>query len=148
MKGRHIPFGKFFSLLVLAGILVLAVGRPSGAEDAYDEDTYGPAAPIVWTNPVKAVVFQHKIHTMEAGLECDSCHDGIFEMEAGNAESKEDFTMQSLYDGNYCGSCHDGSMAFASNTRCTSCHIGVQGHNRMMGVSAEHGEEEGHGGGH
>ena len=147
MKGRYIPSGKLFGLLVLAGILVLAIGKPSGAEEQYDEETYGPAAPIVWTSPVKAVVFQHKIHTVEAGLECDSCHDGIFEMEAGNAQTKDDFTMQSLYNGKYCGACHDGSMAFASNTRCTSCHIGARGYYRMMGTEPKlGGEGKGHGG--
>ncbi|MDH5299356.1 MAG: cytochrome c3 family protein [Desulfobulbaceae bacterium] len=123
----------------------MAVGGPSTAEEGYDEDTYGPAAPIVWTKPVKAVVFSHKTHTMDAGLECDSCHDAIFEMAAGSAQEKDDFTMESLYQGKYCGACHDGSTAFASNTRCTTCHIGVQGHNRLMGVPAGQG---GHGGGH
>jgi c(7)-type cytochrome triheme protein len=54
-------------------------------------------------------------------------------MEAGVAEENEDFTMVSLYDGGYCGSCHDGDTAFASDTRCTACHIGVRGHARLVG---------------
>ncbi len=96
---------------------------------------------IVFTKPVKAVVFDHKIHT-EAGLDCDSCHDDIFEQAAGTAEENDDFTMKSLYEGKYCGACHDGDTAFASNTKCAVCHIGVKGYNRLHKV--EGGEGEGH----
>ncbi len=125
---------KIMSLLAMAGLLVFG-GQVQGEEE-YDEDTYGPKDPIIWTKPVKAVVFYHEKHTKDAGLECDSCHDGeMFEMAAGTAEENEDFTMQSLYDGKYCGACHDGEMAFASNTRCTTCHIGVKGYNRLTGAA-------------
>ncbi|MCK9293446.1 MAG: cytochrome c3 family protein [Desulfobulbaceae bacterium] len=126
-------FAGFFSVLALAGLLLALVwGQAVGAEE-YDEDTYGPEAPIVFVAPVKAVIFTHKTHTMDAGLTCDSCHDEIFQMESGSTEQNDDFTMKSLYDGKYCGSCHDGETAFASNTRCTVCHIGVKGFDRMQG---------------
>ena len=121
---------KLFTVIFLA-LMLLVVGQVNGEEEQYDEDTYGPADPIVWTKPVKTVIFTHKIHTMGAGLECDSCHDDIFEMAAGTAEENDDFTMESLYNGKYCGACHDGDTAFASNTRCTTCHIGVRGFNKM-----------------
>jgi c(7)-type cytochrome triheme protein len=127
---------KIMSMLVMAGMLLFS-GQVFGEEE-YDEDTYGPQDPIVWSRPVKAVIFHHKTHTMDAGLECDSCHDEegeMFEMVAGLIEDNEDFTMQALYDGKYCGACHDGEMAFASNSRCTTCHIGVKGYNRMIGVA-------------
>ena len=76
---------------------------------------------------------------------CDSCHDGLFKMKIGSAEANpEQFTMQALYDGKYCGACHDGEQAFASNTRCTVCHIGVRGFDRMFGTP----KTDGHGGGH
>ncbi len=137
---------KLFGLaaLVLAVVFFVASGQVVASEEEYDEDTYGPADPIIWTKPVKSVIFTHKLHTMEAGLECDSCHDDIFEMEAGAAEANDDFTMQSLDDGKYCGGCHDGDTAFASNTRCTTCHIGVKGHKRLTGAT----ETDGHGAGH
>lgn len=121
---------KIFTVLFCLVMLVL-ISQVNGEEEAYDEDTYGPATPIVWTKPVKAVVFTHKIHTMDAGLECDSCHDGLFEMAAGTAQENEDFTMDALYNGKYCGACHDGDTAFASNTRCATCHIGVRGMNKL-----------------
>lgn len=119
-------------VFVLAGMMLHA-SEVKVDESDYDEDEYGPLAPIIWEKPVKTVIFQHKTHTMGAGLDCDSCHDELFEMEAGAAEENEDFTMESLYQGKYCGSCHDGSTAFASNTRCTTCHIGVRGHARLVG---------------
>ena len=99
-----------------------------------------PEDPIVWTKPVKAVEFYHKAHTTDFGLECEACHDDTFAMQKGAAEKAGDFTMQSLYDGKYCGKCHDGSTAFASDTRCNTCHIGVKGYNRMMGNDGSHGK--------
>jgi len=140
MNGRHILFGKLLGLMVITGVLLVALNRPGIAEEAYDEETYGPASPIMWTKPVTAVIFNHKRHTMEAGLECDSCHDGIFNMEAGSAAENDDFTMDSLYKGKYCGACHDGQTAFASSSRCTSCHIGVQAYQKRTGTApAAHG---------
>ena len=120
-------------IFLLSGALLWASGDVQEQEE-YDEDTYGPQDPIVWVKPVKSVVFDHKIHTMTAELDCDSCHDDLFEMEAGLAEENDDFTMETLYDGGYCGACHDGSTAFASDTRCTTCHIGVRGHARILGA--------------
>jgi len=120
-------------IFLLSGALLWA-SSDGQEQDEYDEDTYGPQDPIVWVKPVKSVVFEHKVHTMQGGLECDSCHDDLFEMEAGVAEENEDFTMETLYEGGYCGACHEGSTAFASNTRCTTCHIGVRGQARMLGA--------------
>lgn len=131
---------KTFQLLIGFALLLFSVGLlyASGAvEEEYDEDTYGPADSIVWVKPVRSVVFDHKVHTMGAELDCDSCHDDLFEMEAGVAEENDDFTMETLYEGGYCGSCHDGSTSFASNTRCTACHIGVRGHARLLGGADE-----------
>ncbi len=134
---REKKMKKILMVSVLGGCLLSGALLFAGSDKkeqkgtAYDEDAYGPEAPIVWAKPVEAVVFEHKIHTMDAGLSCDSCHDDLFEMESGAAEKKDDFTMVTLYKGGYCGSCHDGSTAFASNTRCASCHIGVRGHDRL-----------------
>lgn len=129
---------RLLLLLVLgvglfSGAMLIAAdsGKEEGKKEAYDEDAYGPEAPIVWVKPVKSVVFNHKTHTMDAGLDCASCHDDLFEMASGAAEEKDDFTMAALYPGKYCGFCHDGATAFNSNSRCTTCHIGVRGHERL-----------------
>lgn len=120
---------SLLAVLVSGTLLCFAAGQAVAEE--YDEDMYGPEAPIIFVKPVKAVDFSHRVHTMEAGLDCESCHDDLFEMEAGVAEQNDDFTMESLYAGQYCGACHDGDMAFASNKRCTACHIGVKGFERL-----------------
>ena len=141
---------KNIVVLIILGLAVfsfaaISVSNQSAEEkDPYDEDTYGPEAPIVWTKPVKAVVFYHKTHTMDQELDCESCHDDLFQMEAGAAEEEDDFNMESLYDGNYCGACHDGDTAFASNTRCTSCHIGVRGNARLIGGESPAGNGANH----
>jgi len=134
MKRSKSCFVKLSVLPVLALVALLMSGQ---AVTASDDD----GGTIVFTKPVKAVIFEHKNH-MAQGLDCDSCHSGLFEMATGTAEGNEDFTMDSLYKGKYCGACHDGSTAFASNTRCTVCHIGVKGFNRMSGKPAAGG---GHG---
>jgi c(7)-type cytochrome triheme protein len=98
---------------------------------------------IVFEKPVQAVIFDHTMHTDEIGLECSDCHNDIFKMKLGSAEAlPEEFTMEALYAGKFCGACHDGESAFASDTKCTSCHIGVIGANRLLGkkpdTEAEH----------
>ncbi len=131
-------------LAILLGIMMMSLGVQgiislSLAQD--DEEADYPTEPIVFTQPVKAVVFDHKMHIEDAGLDCDSCHDDIFEQAAGTAEENGDFTMKSLYEGKYCGACHDGDTAFASNTRCAVCHIGVMGYNRMHKIEGAESEE-------
>ena len=113
---------SLMGVLLLSGVFIWASSQSADEQEPYDEDTYGPEAPIVWTKPLKSVVFNHKEHTLAADLACDDCHDELFEMEAGAAEENDDFNMASLYEGNYCGACHDGSMAFASDANCGSCH--------------------------
>lgn len=122
-----------FGVGIFSGAMLIAAGSDKEkAKEAYDEDAYGPEAPIIWVKPVKSVIFEHKTHTMDAGLDCASCHDDLFEMASGAAEEKDDFTMASIYQGKYCGACHDGATAFNANTRCASCHIGVRGHERLI----------------
>lgn len=89
-----------------------------------------PEAPIVYDKPVRGVIFSHKAH-MDKGLSCEMCHNRLFEMQAKKAQENSDFVMESLYQGKYCGACHNGTLAFASNTRCATCHIGVKGEDRL-----------------
>ena len=110
------------NLLALAAFLATSLlANSSMAEEAYDADKYGPQEPIVWTTPTKAT-FSHQTHTMDAGLECDACHDEIFAMEQGSTEKAGDFSMKSFKKGKYCGSCHNGNKAFDAATQCGSCH--------------------------
>lgn len=113
-------FNKRAAALLCGGLLLLVSGQAVGSE-AYDEDTYGPEAPIVW-EAGSGSTFSHKLHTMDLGLGCDSCHDSVFEMEAGAALQQPDFNMASFVSGKYCGTCHDGDSAFATTEQCASCH--------------------------
>ena len=99
---------------------------------------------VIFNRPVKAVVFGHKQH-VDMGLDCSSCHDKAFEMRKGASEEHpQNFNMKALYAGKYCGVCHNGNIAFASDTRCTSCHIGVKGLSRTLEKSAETNAPEKH----
>ncbi|MBC8209409.1 MAG: hypothetical protein H8E79_09625 [Desulfobulbaceae bacterium] len=98
-----------------------------------------PDDPIIWTAPVKAVIFSHDQHVNDIGLDCESCHSDVFAMKVGAAPATGNYTMRALNDGQYCGACHDGETAFASNTQCNTCHIGVKGYNRAMGTTPDTG---------
>lgn len=127
---------KRTSLISVVAFLLYAATFLSASNhnstDEYDEDTYGPEDPIIWEKPVRGVLFYHKTHTMGGGLDCEDCHDDPFEMEAGAAEESDTFTMVGFSEGEYCGNCHDGETAFASDSRCTLCHIGIRGINRLQ----------------
>ncbi len=128
MKKIKVNKGLLFFLFLF---LFLLVGRVyvydlnQGIVISESEEAGGPE--IIYGKPVKGVLFSHKFHVKELGLPCESCHSGIFEMAALSSQEKKDFNMQALYQGKYCGACHDGKTAFASNTKCASCHIGVKG---------------------
>lgn len=82
---------------------------------------------ILYTEPIRSVLFTHQSHIVENKLTCDECHSGLFEMEALKVQGKKDFNMESLYKGKYCGACHNGKKAFASDSQCARCHIRVSG---------------------
>lgn len=88
--------------------------------DEEEEEMEHPGE-ITFEKPIKAV-FDHQIH-MDAGNDCDSCHDEIFEMETGAAEATGEFNMAAFRDGKYCGVCHDGDTAFYIYEQCDTCHF-------------------------
>jgi len=107
---QKVSLSVFLVFLFLAGSV--------SAEEKYDEETYGPEAPIVWDQPAVAQ-FDHKVHTMDAGLSCDDCHDDLYEMESGSASH---VTMKEMAEGKSCGKCHDGDAAFSTESDCMLCH--------------------------
>ncbi len=121
----------------LMGLLLLALG----VLNARASESVG-GGEIMFTEPVKSVIFSHAYHVETLKLGCEACHSGTFEMAALTAQKKGDFTMESLSKGKYCGSCHNGSMAFSSETHCAICHAGVKGYDAMNSqkASAEGGE--------
>ena len=95
-----------------------------------------PKETIYFTKPVLAVIFDHKVHVGRENIKCEECHKEIFTMDKGKAELKDDFIMADIYcegaDVKYCGVCHNNERAFADNTRCTVCHIGIKDYNKIM----------------
>lgn len=96
------------------------------AEQAVDEGI------IIYTKPVKSVIFNHKAHSEDYSISCNICHDKLFQMEALSAEKKSDFNHKAFSKGKYCGACHDGKKGFAMDKQCTKCHIGLKGYNRLQ----------------
>jgi c(7)-type cytochrome triheme protein len=127
------------------GDTAFGVKDPETCITCHGSDMKQPGT-IVFEKPVKAVVFDHKKHTEDIGLACSDCHNDLFKMKMGNAEEQpEKFVMEALYAGKYCGGCHDGESAFASDTKCATCHIGVIGFDRLFGDKTAKGEgHEGH----
>lgn len=112
-------FFNAFGVTMLVGSFLLA--NNASATEGYDVKKFGPKSPIIMDEPVN-VIFDHRVHTDQIGLECNACHDGLFAMQRG-VTPKSDQTMSSLTQGKSCGACHDGETAFASNTLCNACHI-------------------------
>lgn len=106
-------------LILLTFPVLMAVSASTG--------TFSDGGGILYTEPVKSVLFSHKIHADDKRISCDRCHSGLFDMEALKVQQKKDFTMESLYKGKYCGACHNGKAAFASDTQCARCHVRADG---------------------
>jgi c(7)-type cytochrome triheme protein len=133
---------KRIPLLLIASFLVSTFLYGSLLAFAEDDEDHG--GDIIYTKPLKAVIFSHKAHTVDIGLECDWCHEETFEMEALHMQESTDFTMVSLCNEVYCGTCHNGDVAFSTTTQCARCHIGVKGYNELVRqgvIEPEEGEE-------
>lgn len=103
---------------------------PEGCIKCHGTDMV-PQDTIIFTVPVQTIIFDHKEH-VDRQLACHSCHEKVFASKAGSAEASPDtFTMEEMYQGKSCGVCHNGTDAFAASTRCTLCHIGVKGQERL-----------------
>jgi len=119
-----------YLFLIVVMISVVAASSKVFAFVDGDEDHGGT---IIYTKPVKAVIFSHKAHTEEIGLQCEWCHDSTFEMEALSMQADlEKFNMESLCNEDYCGTCHNGDISFSTTTQCARCHIGVKGYNELV----------------
>lgn len=110
----------------------LLISLVAGSVLALAEEEVEHGGDIIYTKPVKAVIFSHKSHTEDIGLKCEWCHDQTFEMEALNMQAEADFTMDSLCNERYCGTCHNGDISFSTTTQCARCHIGVKGYEELV----------------
>jgi len=117
-------------------------GACHNGDDAFDAQTqcdschFVPTKRIVFTKPVKTVVFDHKIHVDKGKILCETCHKDVFVMGSGVLSGLETFRsddpiakkkhLEELHE-KLCGTCHNSDQAFGFQTRCTVCHIGVKG---------------------
>ena len=101
-------------LVLLASMAYLTLNSSMiFATTAEDEEHGGN---IIYTKPLKAVIFSHKAHTEDVGLQCEWCHDSTFEMEALAMQEQAAFDMESLCNERYCGTCHNGDISFSTTT--------------------------------
>ena len=68
-----------FNILSVS-VLSMALGSTGILATTAEEEDHG--GDIIYTKPVMAVIFSHKAHTEDIGLQCEWCHDETFEMEA------------------------------------------------------------------
>jgi c(7)-type cytochrome triheme protein len=122
------PMKNIFLLFFIISAISLAVSTSLLLAD--EEVEHG--GDIIYTKPVKAVIFSHKAHTEDIGLQCEWCHDSTFEMEALHMQENANFDMESLCNEAYCGTCHNGDISFSTTVQCARCHIGVKGYNEMV----------------
>jgi len=123
-------------------LLICSIFMLFNSASAFAEDTEAIKADladmsnggdIIYTKPVKAVIFSHKAHVLNLGLQCAWCHDKTFQMEAGAMENDgSSVDMASLCNEKYCGTCHNGDIAFSTTTQCARCHIGVKGYDQLV----------------
>ncbi len=123
---------KLLFLFLTICALSLAVNNPASLFASDDEEEEEHGGDIVYTYPLKAVIFSHKAHTTDLGLQCAWCHDETFEMEALSMQEDAKFDMDSLCNERYCGTCHNGEISFSTTTQCARCHIGVKGYEEMV----------------
>ncbi len=116
-------------LILLNSASALAEDEESIKADLADMTNGGD---IIYTKPVKAVIFSHNAHVLKLGLQCEWCHDETFQMEAGAMESNANVDMASLCNDKYCGTCHNGDVSFSTTTQCARCHIGTKGYNKLV----------------
>ncbi len=125
------------SILISAIFAISTFAAATVAAEKAGNSTHG--GDVVYTKPVKSVLFSHKVHVEQKGMECTLCHPSIFEMKSLKAQEATDYNMKGLAAGKYCGACHNGTMAFSSQARCASCHTGVKGVSGKKGADSKKG---------
>lgn len=110
---------KNYILIILLGLFCFANVGAAG------KNSFSDGGGILYTQPLKSVLFRHQYHVDVKKISCEKCHSGLFEMDALRVQEKKDFIMDSLYRGRYCGACHNGKDAFASDKQCARCHVRI-----------------------
>lgn len=97
-------------LILLAMVITAGVGLGAG----FEKKVTFP------TKTMTPVTFDHGKHLKQKGIECKTCHPGIFKMKAGTSK----VTMADINKGKFCGVCHrETARAFPVKGNCARCHV-------------------------
>jgi len=99
--------------------------KPPAAGAAATEEHGGDIVFKVTSKTQKySVLYSHEKH-LEAGVECDECHEKLFKKELNGSK----FKMADINQGKFCGACHTETpaetvkhKAFAPKKNCAKCH--------------------------
>jgi len=111
---RRFFLGGFLLLVLAAGIGLHPLGPSSWAKGGGDikfENTFS----------FPHVLFSHDKH-LETGMQCKTCHDGLFHKKKGSTDKDKALTMKAIRQGKFCGACHNGDKAFSVQGNCKKCH--------------------------
>lgn len=113
---RRLPRDTTGDLVDWVAAMNLGEVEPRSTRSGRDAEAERRDTAILMRNTGSApyVLFPHRPHT--AWLDCENCHQEMFEREAGATR----FTMLEILQGRYCGRCH-GAVAFPL-TECNRCH--------------------------
>ena len=70
-------------LIILLGFFCIANVGASG------KGSFSDGGGILYTQPVKSVLFRHQHHVDVKKISCEKCHSGLFEMQALLAQEKK-----------------------------------------------------------
>ena len=117
---------KIGAALRIPFVLAMAVFALALSLPAFAQVNVSYPGDIVYAATGRAVIFSHRKHVDDFGLDCPDCHTKIFEMKAYAALGNGDFNMDAFNSGKYCGKCHNGDMAFGTDdfNECAKCHSG------------------------
>ena len=112
------------TILLGAGLAPIAATRNGAAAGQEDEEHGGDIVFHVESKLQKfSVLYSHEAH-LDAGLDCDDCHEKLFKKEfEGNH-----FKMSDINRGKACGVCHQADPpegvqgAFPPKKNCERCH--------------------------
>jgi c(7)-type cytochrome triheme protein len=134
-RGRWAPIlagaGLALGLLVLPLLRATAVEPRSPlaedppAEGGEEKEEHGGDILFLVESRIQklSVLYRHQTH-LDAGLDCEACHESIFRKELG----ANFFKMKDVNQGRACGTCHQNEPpadvlgAFAPKDNCDRCH--------------------------
>lgn len=120
-----VVMGAALSAVLLRPATAAATQEVPAAGVAAEEEHGGDIVFKVTSKTQKfSVLYSHQRH-IDAGIECEECHEKTFKKELNGSK----FKMADINKGQYCGTCHTDSpadgvkhKAFPPKKNCLKCH--------------------------